>query len=379
MKPLYFDYCATTPLHPQVKQRMDEVFNEVFGNPSSMHLVGQQARQLVETARQQTADAIGAQPEEITFTGSATESDNLALVGVMRALQPHKRHLITSTIEHHAILHTAQAMEAEGYAVTYLPVDGQGLVDPEEVRRSIRPDTGLISVMLVNNEVGTIEPIQEIGQVAHEHGIIFHSDAVQALGCLDVDVDDLCVDLISISAHKIYGPKGIGALYVRQGTPIRPMIYGGSQERKLRPGTENVAGIVGLGAALELVGREKEQARERLWELRDFLIGSLEDIIPDLIVNGPEKQISPHVVSLSFPGVDGEMMLFHLSQQGIAVSMGSACTSEDIEPSHVLSAMGLPLEQIDGTLRVSLGYDTTQEEVQLLLEKLPQVVADSVG
>ena len=379
MKSLYFDYCATTPLHPQVRQAMAVSLDEAYGNPSSMHLMGQRARHMVDKARLKVASEIGATSEEIIFTSGATEANNMALLGVMQALAPEKNHLITSAIEHHAILHTAQALENKGFQVSYLPVDKYGRVDPDEVRGAIREDTGLISIMLVNNETGAIQPVPQISQIAHKHGILMHTDAVQALGCLTVNVDALGADLMSLSAHKIYGPKGIGALYLRQGTPIQPLLHGGSQERKLRPGTENVPGIVGLGAAVELVSQQRPQAAERLTQLRALLVQGLQDTFPGVIINGPKEQVSPHVVSVSFPGVVGEMLLFHLSRLGIAASMGSACTAEDIEPSHVLMAMGLPLAQIEGTLRLSMGYATTTNEIEQMLTSLLQVIAASLN
>jgi len=372
---VYLDYCATTPVNPAVRAAMLPTLGEVFGNPSSLHQVGQEAAQLVEQARAQVAEGIGACPEEICFTSGATEADNLALIGVLRNHDPHHSHLITSAIEHHAILHTAQALEGDGYAVTYLPVDSSGLVDPEHVRQAIRPETTLISIMMVNNEVGTIQQIAEIGCIAHQHGILMHTDAVQGMGLLDVDVDDLAVDLLSLSAHKIYGPKGVGALYVRKGTPLTPITFGGPQESALRAGTENVPGIVGLSAAVKLITEHKAEERERLNGLRQHLITGLQEAIPTMIVNGSPTRFAPHIASVSFPGADGEMMLFRLNMQGIAVSMGSACTAEDIEPSHVLMAMGLPVSQIEGTLRLSMGYPTTSHDIDYVCEVLPVVVA----
>jgi cysteine desulfurase len=290
----------------------------------------------------------------------------------MRQHQPGKAHLITSSIEHHAILHTARQLQREGCQVTILPVDGNGLVDPADVRNAIRPETALISVMLVNNEVGSIQPLAEIGRIARESGILFHSDTVQGIGLLDVDVNVLNLDLLSLSAHKIYGPKGLGALYVRKGVRLVPLLHGGSQEQALRPGTENVPGIAGLGAAMRLTRQHKAQENGRITRLRGTLISGLQERIPGLIVNGPPSAAA-HVLSLSFPGADGEMMLIRLNGAGIAVSMGSACTSKDIEPSHVLTAMGLPRDQIEGTLRISLGYPTTEAELAILLETLPEI------
>jgi len=318
------------------------------------------------------ARGLGCSPDEITFTSGATAADNLALLGVMRRHKPGKAHLITSSIEHHAILHTSAQLQQEGYQVTILPVDGHGTVDPSDVRKAIRPETVLISVMMVNNETGSIQPLAEIGQLARESGVLFHTDAVQGIGLLGVDVNLQNVDLLSLSAHKIYGPKGIGALYVRKGTNLAPLLYGGSQEKALRPGTENVPGIAGLGAAMRLASQHKTQENSRISRLRGVLIAALQERIPGTLVNG-SAFVSPHVISISFPGADGEMMLLNLSKAGIAVSMGSACTSKDIEPSHVLTAMGLPRDQIEGTLRISFGYPTTDDDVASLAGILPDI------
>ena len=342
-----------------------------FGNPSRMHLYGRKAHLLIEQAREQVAAGIGASREEIYFTSGATESNNLALIGSLRQLAPHKTHLITSSIEHHAILHCAEALERDGFQLTVLPVDSNGLVEAEDLRSSIRPETALISIMMANNEIGTVQDIQTLARIAHEGGTWFHTDAVQAMPCLDVDVNSLGVDLLSLSGHKIYGPKGIGALYVRAGIEIMPTLFGGAQERKLRPGTENVPGILGLGAAMALRTKNLSARRNHLQELRDMLISALKELYPRCKINGAQDHIAPHVISASFPGVDGEMLLFSLSQQGIAVSLGSACTSEDLEPSHVLAAIGLPLEQIASTVRVSLGEPSTSQEIERFLDILP--------
>lgn len=372
---VYLDYGATTPVDPAVRAAMLPTLGEAFGNPSSLHQEGREAAQLIEWARGQVAQGIRANPEEVCFTSGATEANNLALSGVLRKRDPRHGHLVTSAIEHHAVLHTAQALEGDGYGVTYLPVGSNGLVDPEDVRKAIRPETALISVMMVNNEVGTMQQIAEIGRIARQHGILMHTDAVQGVGLLDVAVDDLAVDLLSLSAHKIYGPKGVGALYVRKGTQLTQIIFGGSQESGLRAGTENVPGIVGLGAAVELTNEHKVEERERLSELRQRLITGLQEAIPTMIVNGSSTRFAPHIASVSFPGADGEMMLFRLNMQGVAVSMGSACTAEDVEPSHVLMAMRLPVSQIEGTLRLSTGYPTTSDDIDYVCEVLPVVVA----
>jgi len=369
---IYLDYCATTPVHPEVKSAVMTTLERSFGNPSSMHWAGREAAKLLDDARTEVATEIGCAKSEIVFTSGATESDNLALLGIMRQYQPGKAHLITSAIEHHAILHTAQHLEQEGYDVTYVPVDNQGLVDPAVVKKAIRPETRMISIMLVNNEVGSIQPLAEIGKIARENEMYVHTDAVQGIGYLNIDVNALNVDLLSLSAHKIYGPKGIGALYVRDGVRITPLTYGGSQEMGLKPGTENLPGIVGLGAAIRLVRQHKDKERIRLARVRESIISKLRETIPGLIVNGPVL-VSPHVLSVSFPGADAEMMLIRLNGEKIAVSLGSACTSKDIEPSHVLTSMGLPHEQIEGTLRISFGYPTTEDELARFLEVLPEI------
>ncbi len=370
---IYLDYCATTPVHADVRACMLAALDADFGNPSSMHWAGKKAAELVSAARGDVAAAIGCQPAEIYFTGGATEADNLALLGVMRGHNAGQAHLITTSIEHHAVLHSAERLEKEGYAVTYLPVNGQGLVNPQDIISAIRPETVLISVMMVNNETGAIQPLQEIGAAARQRGILFHSDAVQGLGLLRVNVDELNLDLLSLSAHKIYGPKGIGALYVRDGLKLEALMYGGTQEKALRPGTENLPGIVGLGAAVRHVETAKQAESERLSQLRNYCITSLQNIIPGLLVNGPREAVSPHVLSVSFPGADGEMMLLRLGNAGFAVSMGSACTSHSIEPSHVLTAMGLPREQIEGTLRISFGFPSSREEVDQFLQIMPDI------
>jgi len=371
---VYLDYCATTPVHPDVRAAMLSTLDEDFGNPSSMHWAGRRAGILITQARAEVAAGIGSRPEEIYFTSGATEADNLALFGVLRQYRPGDAHLIISAIEHHAILHAAAQLVREGYDVTILPVDSDGHVDPQSVRQAIRSETVLISVMLVNNETGAIQPVEEIGAIAAEHGILMHTDAVQAISNLDVNVHNLNVHLLSLSGHKVYGPKGIGALYIGKGVRIMPVAYGGSQEKGLRPGTENIPGIVGLGAAFRFAQNHKAEERKRQAQLRDHLIMGLRARIPQVVINGPSEKVAPHVVSASFLGSDGEMMLIRLNAEGIAVSMGSACTSKSIEPSHVLTAMGLPREQIEGTLRISLGYPTTESELDRFLEVIPAVV-----
>ena len=375
---IYLDYCATTPVHSSVLNAMLRAFDSEFGNPSSMHWAGKDSKQLMNQARVNVANGIRCKPSEIIFTSGATEADNLALFGTLRLLPSNEAHIITSAIEHHAILHAAQRLEQEGYSVTYLPVNEHGLVDPEDVRAVIRPETKLISIMYVNNEVGSIQPIAEIGMLAREHNIQFHTDAVQAVGLFDVNVDELNVDMLSLSAHKIYGPKGIGALYVRSGIQLAPMILGGLQEGSLRAGTENVPGIVGLGAAMNLVCAHRAEERIRIMELRKSLINGLQSIGTAVIVNGLEEKIASHILSISFIGVDAEMMLIRLNSEGVAVSLGSACNSESIEPSHVLTAMKLPQEQIESTLRISLGMPTTEHELDVLLGAIGRVLPRTV-
>jgi cysteine desulfurase len=350
------------------------VLDEYYGNPSSLHSVGSDAKRLVDQARIDVAEGIGSLPDEILFTSGATEADNLALFGTLRRFLPREAHLITSATEHHAILHAANLLEREGYSVTRLPVDRQGLVDPDAVRRAVRPETKLISIMLVNNEVGSIQPVREIGRIARDRRVAFHTDAVQAVGLFAVDVDDLNVDMLSLSGHKIYGPKGIGALFIHSGVELSPMIVGGSQERSLRAGTENVVGIVGLGEAMKLVRQHRSGEYARLSELRKYLIAGLQSVSPGVIVNGPDGAVAPHILSVSFTGADAEMMLIRMNSEGIAVSMGSACNSKSIAPSHVLTAMGLPNEQIESTLRFSLGMPSTREDVDYALHAMEAIL-----
>jgi len=369
---IYLDYCATTPIHPAVNEAMLKTLDAAFGNPSSMHQAGITAMKLLNEARSSVAAGIGSDPDEIYFTSGATEADNLALFGIMHQFPPEGGHLITSSIEHHAILHPAQQLENEGYDVTFLPANSSGTIDPQDVVRAIKPNTRLISIMMVNNEVGSIQKIKEIGTIAAEHDIVFHTDAVQGIGLLDVDLNASNVDLLSLSAHKIYGPKGVGALYIKQGVTIKPLWYGGPQEKEIRPGTENIPGIVGLGEAIKVTARYKTQERERLTELKSWFINELKDAIPEVIING-DQNTSPHILSVSFPDAIAEMMLVRLNSEGIAVSLGSACTSKDIAPSHVLLAMGIPFTQIEGTIRISLGSQTNREQLSFVLSLLPEI------
>lgn len=373
---MYFDYCATTPISEEVLEAMRPFLGDDFGNPSSLHQYGRKAAQAITHARNQVAALLRANSEEIIFTSGATEANNLALMGNLRPWENTRAHLITSAIEHHSVLHTAEALERMGCDVTYLPVDSRGLISIDELRRAIRSETRMISIMHVNNEIGTIQPLVEIGKIAAEHAIIFHCDAVQGIGLLDVDVKELGIDLLSISAHKIYGPKGVGALYIQDGIEIQNLFYGGSQERAIRPGTENVPGIIGLGKAAELVQQNKHKNKQHIAELRDQLIYQLSSTIPNLVVNGPEGDlVCPHVLSLTFPGSVAEMMQIQLSMNDIAISLGSACNSKEIAPSHVLLAMGLSSADADATIRISIGNETTQEEINRLAETLPDVAS----
>ena len=371
---IYMDNAATTATRPEVLEAMLPYFTEHYGNPSSIHSVGRDARRAVEKARAQVAAALGAQPREIYFTAGGSESDNWAIRCASRALAAKGKHIITSQIEHHAVLHTCQYMEKQGYEVTYLPVDENGLVSVEDVKNAIRPDTVLISIMAANNEIGTIEPIREIGKVAHEAGVLFHTDAVQAVGAVPIDVNDWNVDMLSLSGHKFHAPKGIGALYIRKGVKISNLIFGGAQERGLRAGTENLPGIVGLGAAIELAVAELPEYTRRLTALRDRLIDGILQNIPDVRLNGHRTQRLPGNVNISFEGIEGESLLLMLDFKGICASSGSACTSGSLDPSHVLLAIGLPHAVAHGSLRLTLSEETTEEDIDYMLAEIPPIV-----
>ena len=371
---VYMDHSATTPMRREVVDAMLPWLKEKFGNASSVHAFGREARAAMEAAREKVASRLGAQPEEIVFTSGGTESDNLALVGAANAARKNGKHIVISAIEHHAVLNTCNRLQQNGFEVAQLPVDNTGLVDPEALRRALRPDTTLVSVMMANNEVGTIEPVAELAAIAHEAGALFHTDAVQAVAKAPVNVDELGVDLLTLSAHKFYGPKGVGALYRRKGTRLHPIMRGGHHERGMRPGTENVPGIIGLAVALELALLEMPQEMERLRALRDRLQAGIVGSIDDVQVNGhPERQL-PHLLNVSIVGVEGESMLLTLDGRGVAVSTGSACTSGTLEPSHVLIAMDVPAEITHGSLRFSLGRMNTDEDVDYVLETLPAVI-----
>ncbi|MEE8193935.1 MAG: cysteine desulfurase NifS [Dehalococcoidales bacterium] len=375
MKRIYLDYAATTPLHPEVVKAMLPYFSDAFGNPSSIYSYGQEARVALETARNSVAALIGARSEEVIFTGGGTEANNLALKGVACANEAKGNHIITTPIEHHAIIETCKFLEENGFRLTYLPVDEYGLVDPGDVKKAITAKTILISVMQANNEVGTIEPIAEIGKIAQEAGVYFHSDAVQAVGHIPVDVAELGVDLLSVSAHKLYGPKGVGALYIRKGTRLAPLLHGGGQERGWRSGTENVPGIVGFGRAVELARQEMVREAPWLGYLRDKLIKGLLEGISDTRLNGHPLSRLPNSVNISVDFVEGESMCLNLDLEGICVSTGSACSSTSLEPSHVLLAIGLPPEQAHGSLRFTMGKWTTEDEIERVLAVLPGIVA----
>ena len=375
MRRIYLDYAATTPTHPEVVKTMLPYFSEVSGNPSSIYSYGQEAKGAIEEARGKVADLIRAQSEEIVFTSGGTEADNFAIKGVAYANELKGNHIITSSIEHHAVIETCKFLERRGFRVTYLPVDEYGLVDPDDVRRAITDKTILISVMHANNEIGTIEPIAEIGRIAREAGIYFHTDAVQAVGHIPVNADELGAALLSMSAHKLYGPKGVGALYIRKGTKLIPFMHGGEQERRRRASTENVPGIVGFGKAVELAQQEMSEEAGRLAYLRDQLIKGLLEQIDHTRLNGHPLNRLPNNVNISVDFVEGESMLLNLDLEGICASTGSACSSSSLEPSHVLLALRLSPEQAHGSLRFSLGKWTTEEEIGRVLEVLPKIVA----
>jgi len=374
MRRTYLDHAATTPTHPEVVKAMLPYFADAFGNPSSIHSQGQEAKSAVEEARIKVAELIGARSEEIIFTSGGTEADNFALKGVAYANERKGNHIITTSIEHHAVLEVGKFLGRRGFKITYLPVDKYGLVDPDDVKKAITDKTILISVMHASNEVGTIEPVQEIGKIARAAGVYFHSDAVQTVGHIPVNVDKLKVDLLSISGHKLYGPKGVGALYVRKGTKLVSLMHGGEQEKRRRAGTENVPAIVGLGKAVELAGREIDKEAERLAHLRDKLIKGLGEKIAHIRLNGHPTRRLPNNVNVSVDFVEGESMLLSLDFEGICASTGSACSSASLEPSHVLLALGLSPEQAHGSLRFTLGRENTEADVERVLEVLPEIV-----
>lgn len=372
---IYFDHAATTPVHPEVITAVNDVLQKHYGNPSSLHTRGRETKELLETARGQVASLIGAQPNEVFFTSGGTESDNLALWGVICTQKEQGLHIITSSIEHDAVLNSCIFLEKQlGCQVTYLPVDHNGMVDPEEVRRAIRKNTALISIMHANNEIGTIEPVAEIGSIAQDNGVLFHVDAVQTVGHIPVNVEKLKVDLLSLSGHKFYAPKGVGALYIRKGTPFSTPLRGGGQERGYRSGTENIPGIVGLGRAAAIAQRDMETEMQRLKRLRDALIQGIEAEIPGARLNGHRKYRLPHNVNFTFGDIEGESVLWGLDLLGIAVSSGSACSSGTEEPSHVLRSIGVPEQYLNGAVRISLGRSNSEEEISFVIETLSSLV-----
>ena len=374
MQRVYLDNAATTKVDQRVIDAMSKSLAEDFGNPSSIYAEARQAKKALEGARAQVAALIKASPEEIIFTGGGSESDNLALIGVARAYSRKGKHIITSKVEHHAVLHTCEYLEKEGFEVTYLPVDEDGLVAPAAVKAAIRPETILISIMYANNEVGTIMPLDEIGAIAKEHGVLMHTDAVQAAGQVDIDVKRDNIDLLSLTAHKIHGPKGTGALYIRKGVRVAPLILGGGQERGLRAGTENVPGAVGLGKACEIAMTEFEKNNKYMSGLRDKLIAGIEERIPFVKLNGHREKRLSNNVNMSMKFIEGEGMLLRLDMVGISASSGSACTSGSLDPSHVLLAMGLDHATAHGSLRLTLSSESTEQEIDYVLEKLPGIV-----
>ena len=375
MKHIYLDNAATTATDLAVAAAVLASMTQAYGNPSSLHYFGQESRRAVALGRRQLADLLNARPEEIFYTSGGSESDNFALKGIAWANRQRGNHIITTEIEHHAVLHTCEWLEKQGFVITYLPVDADGRVSVESVAAAITEETILISVMFANNEVGTIEPIGEIGALAHERGIYFHTDAVQAVGHVPIDVEALHIDLLSLSGHKFYGPKGIGALYVRRGVRIEPFVLGGSQERNLRAGTENVPGIVGLGLAAVKAGEDLKGETARLVNLRDTLIEGVFEKIPDSKLNGVRAGRLPGNVNFSFAGVDGEALLVNLDLSGIAASSGSACAAGSVDPSHVLLALGLTKSLAASSLRLTLGRNNTMADVEAVLEILPSTVA----
>ncbi|HBR03340.1 MAG TPA: cysteine desulfurase NifS [Ruminiclostridium sp.] len=373
---IYFDHAATTYVKPEVFEAMKPYFVEEYGNASSIYSIGRSNRKVVEDARSSVAKSINAaSPQEIYFTGSGSEADNWAIKGVALALRKKGKHIITSAIEHPAVMATCEFMKREGYDVTILPVNEEGFIDPNDVDRAIRPDTVLVTIMTANNEIGTIQPIKEIGQVCKKHGVLFHTDAVQAAGNIPIDVRDLGVDLMSVSGHKFYGPKGIGMLYIRKGVKLESLIHGGHQERGRRAGTENVAGIVGFAKALELAVQNMEAHYEKLLHLRQRALKGIQERIPYIKINGSLEKRLPGNLNISFRFVEGESVLLMLDMKGIKASSGSACTSGSLDPSHVLLAIGLPHEIAHGSLRLSFGEVNTDEDVDYLVDCLDEIIA----
>lgn len=371
---IYLDNAATTKTAPEVVDAMFPYFSEYYGNASTIYSLGAESKKAMDHARQTIADSLGAKPEEIYFTAGGSESDNWALKATAEAYASKGKHIITTKIEHHAILHTCEYLEKRGFEITYLNVDRDGLISLDELKAAIRPDTILISVMFANNEIGTIEPIAEIGEIAKEHGVLFHTDAVQAYAQVPIHVDEMHIDMLSASGHKLNGPKGIGFLYIRKGVKIRSFVHGGAQERSRRAGTENIPGIVGLGAAVERAMRIMDSKTRKEIELRDYLIGRLENEIPHCWLNGHRTKRLPNNINFSFLFIEGESMLIMLDMKGICASSGSACTSGSLDPSHVLLAIGLKHEEAHGSLRLTLSEDSTKEEMDIVAEEAKKIV-----
>jgi cysteine desulfurase len=376
MRTVYMDHSATTPVDRQVFDAMIPYYNDRYGNASSVYSLGQVSRRAVEESREKIAALFKAQPQEIIFTSGGTEADNYALIGYMTAHEKKGRHLITSSIEHHAVLETCAYLQKQGFEVTYLPVDEYGTVQPETLKQALRPDTIMVSIMHANNEVGTIQPIKELSAIAHEAGAIFHTDAVQTAGKIAIDVKEMGIDMLSASSHKLYGPKGVGCIYIKKGVKLSNFMHGGSQERKMRAGTENVPGIVGFGKAAELALAHMEERESKLGRLSEKLRKGILNSIPDTLATGHPIQRVPGSVSVCFRYVEGESILLMLDGLGIMASSGSACTSGSLDPSHVLLAMGLPHEIAHGSLRLTMGQDNTEDDVDYVLEVLPKIISN---
>ncbi len=375
MQPIYLDHNATTPVEPEVVQAMLPILVDGFGNASSVHQFGRTAKVALESSRESIAAFINCQPAELFFTSGGTESDNIAILGTAYQFRGKKKHLAVAANEHHAVIESAEHLHhKEGFELSILPVDSAGFANPDELRTALRDDTFLVSIMHGNNETGTIQDLASLSNVAHERNVLFHTDAVQSIGKVKVDVKELGVDMLSLTGHKIYGPKGTGALFIRQGIKISPIMYGGSHEKKRRPGTENVAGAVGLAKALEIADRRMNDDFVKMQELSDYFLSRLESLIPDIKFNGPRRNRIPQTVNVSFKGTTGEPVILGLDMEGIAVASGSACTSGATEPSHVLTAMGIPAHIANGAIRFSLGRSTTKEQLDHVLQVLPPIV-----
>lgn len=370
---VYVDNAATTQVDPDVAEKVIPCFTSVFGNASSIHTAGRKAKELLDTAREQVANALGAEPGEIYFTAGGSESDNWAIKGVAHKFAKKGKHLITTAIEHHAVLHSMKSLEKEGFEVTYLPVDSEGFVTAEQVEKAIRPDTILVSVMFANNEIGSVEPIAEIGDVCKKHGVLFHTDAVQAVAHIKIDVKAMNIDMLSLSGHKFNAPKGVGALYIRKGITIPNLIDGGQQERGKRAGTENIPAIVGMGYAIEVATSELDERMSRVRKMRDRLRDELMRRIPYAKLNTPENSL-PGTLNISFQYIEGESILLMLDMNGICASSGSACTSGSLDPSHVLLAIGLPHEIAHGSVRMSIDHNNTEEEIDHIIDTLPKII-----